>query len=91
MDRMENDKIAERIYVGECAGSCSMGRPRKRWIDTVKDCLRKRSLDARETRRMVKDRSEYRGIVWGSVWGIEGGMKPQNLDVMPQLWVVTAI
>ena len=22
---------------GECAGSCSVGRPRKRWIHTVKE------------------------------------------------------
>ena len=41
MDRMENDRIAERVYVRECAGSLSLGRPRKRWIDTVKECLRK--------------------------------------------------
>ena len=27
--RMENDRIAKRIYVGECAGSRSLGRPRK--------------------------------------------------------------
>ena len=25
----------------ECASSCSLGRPWKRWIDTVKECLRK--------------------------------------------------
>ena len=36
---MKNDKIAKRVYVGECAGSCSMGKPWKRWIDTMKDCL----------------------------------------------------
>ena len=42
--RMNNDRIAKRVYVGECAGSHSMGRPRKRWIDTVKDYLRKRGL-----------------------------------------------
>ena len=30
-----------RVYVGECAGSRSVSRPRKRWINTVKDCLRK--------------------------------------------------
>ena len=39
---MEKDKIAKRVYIGECAGSHSVGRPRNRWIDTVKDCLRKR-------------------------------------------------
>ena len=27
MERKENDRIAKRVYVGECAGSHSMGRP----------------------------------------------------------------
>ena len=39
---MEGDKIAKRVYVGECAGSHSVGRPWKRWIDTGKECLKKR-------------------------------------------------
>ena len=50
---MENDRIAKRIYVGECAGSCSVGRSQKRWIDTVKDCLKKRGLDVRQANRRV--------------------------------------
>ena len=29
------------VYVGEWAGSRRVSRPRKRWIDTVKECLRK--------------------------------------------------
>ena len=36
MERMENDRFAKRVYVGECADSQSMGRPWKRWNDTVK-------------------------------------------------------
>ena len=44
---MENDRFAMRVYVGVCAGSRSVGRPRKRWIDTVKECLRKRGLDVK--------------------------------------------
>ena len=39
------------------AGSRSVGRPRKSWIDTVKDCLKKRGLDVRKARRIVHDRS----------------------------------
>ena len=39
---MERDRIAKRIYVEECAGSHSVGRPRKKWIDTMKECLRKK-------------------------------------------------
>ena len=46
VEKMENDWIGKRVYVGELAGSHSMCRPWKRWIDTVKECLRKRGLDA---------------------------------------------
>ena len=45
VERMENDRIAKRFYVGMYAGSCSVGRPWKRWIDTMKDCLKKASKD----------------------------------------------
>ena len=30
VEKMENDRIAKRDYVGECAGSRSVGRQRKR-------------------------------------------------------------
>ena len=50
VERMENDRIANAVYAGECAGSCSMGRSRKRWTDTVKECLRKRDLDFNKTK-----------------------------------------
>ena len=48
VERMERDRIAKRVYVGECADSCSVGRPWKRWIDTVKECLQKRGFDVRQ-------------------------------------------
>ena len=65
VERMEKDRIVKRVYVGECAGSCSVGRPRKRWIYTVKECLKKRGLDIRQARRMVQDKSEWQGFVKG--------------------------
>ena len=40
MERMENGMIVKRVYVGECAGSRSVCRPRKRWIDMVKDFVK---------------------------------------------------
>ena len=40
MERKENNKIAKRVYVGESAGSRSVGRSWKRWIHIVKDYLR---------------------------------------------------
>ena len=38
----ENDMIAKNVYVEDCAGSCSVGRPWKKWIETVKACLYKK-------------------------------------------------
>ena len=35
VERLERNRIAKRVYVGECAGSRSVARPRKRWIDVV--------------------------------------------------------
>ena len=53
-----------RVLRRECAGSRSVGRPR--WIDTVKDCLKKRGLDVRQARIMVHDRSVWREFVRGN-------------------------
>ena len=55
-----------RRSVGECASIHSLGRLRKRWIDTVNDCLRKRGLDVRQGRRMVHDRSVWWRFVRGN-------------------------
>ena len=41
VERMENDRIAKRVYVVECVHNRSVGRPQKRRIDTVKECLKK--------------------------------------------------
>ena len=65
MERMERDRIANRIYVGESAGSRSVGRLQKRWIETMKECLKTRGLDIRQSRRMVQDRSEWGGVCEG--------------------------
>ena len=70
------DNIAKTVYVGECAGSRSVGSPRKRWIYTMKECLKKRGVDVRQARRMVQDRSGWRGFVRGNVWGVARGMNP---------------
>ena len=59
VERMQNDRIAKRFYVGECTGNCLMGRPWKKLIDTMKKCLGKGGLDVRQARRMVQDRSEW--------------------------------
>ena len=47
VERMGSDIITKRVYIGECAVSCSLGRPQKRWVDTV-ECLKKRGLSAKQ-------------------------------------------
>ena len=47
VERMGNNRIAKIVYVGECAGSHSVGRLQKRWIDPMKDSLKKRGFDAK--------------------------------------------
>ena len=70
VERMERYRIAKRIYVGEYAASRSVGRPRKKWIDTVKECLKKRGKE------MVQDRSDWRGFVRANAWGVSREMNP---------------
>ena len=59
---MEKDRVAKRVYVGECTGSRSVSRLRKRWIDTVEDCLKEKDLDVMQARRMVHDRNVWRSF-----------------------------
>ena len=75
--RIENHRFAKRAYVGESAGSRSVGRPRKRWIDNVKDCLKERSLDVSHARKIVDGRSVWRGFVRGNSWGVAREMNPR--------------
>ena len=60
----------------ECAATRSVGRLLKRWIDTLKECLKKRGLNIRQARRMVQDRNEWREFVRGNTWGVSRGMNP---------------
>ena len=73
VERMEKDRIASLCR--KCTGSRSVGRPQKRWIDTVKDYLKKIGLGVRQARRMV----HHGRSVWGEFmrenkWGVARGM-----------------
>ena len=71
-----NDRIAMRLYVGACVGSCSVGRLWKRWTDTMKESLRTRGLGVRQARRMMQDGSEWQGFVKRNARGVAWGMNP---------------
>ena len=68
---MEKDRIAKRVYVRECAGSCT--------ADRLKDCLRNKGLDVRQARRMVQDRSECWAVYEGACMGHNPGDEPRTL------------
>ena len=59
VERMENDRIT---------------RPRKRWINTVKDRLKKGGLDVRQA--MVHDKSVGWEFVRGNAWDVSRRMNP---------------
>ena len=70
-----DERIDTRVYVGVCAGSRLVGRARKRWIDTVKECWKKRGLDVRQAKRMVHKCMER--TCEGEWWGFVRGMNPR--------------
>ena len=74
MERMENDMIAKKLYMGECVASRLVGQPRKRWIDSLKGCLKKIGMNVGQARRMGYDKNEWREFVRGNAWGIAWGM-----------------
>ena len=76
VERRKNYRTTKRAYAGECTVNRSISRRRKRWIDTVKDCLKKRSLDVRQTTRMVHYRSVWQEFVRENTWGVARGMNP---------------
>ena len=79
---MEKDRIAKKVYVGECGSRISVGKRRKRVIDAMK----KRGLDFSQARRLVHDGSIRLGKRRASP-----GDEPLNFDDMLQLLVTTAV
>ena len=41
IERIGNGRNAKTVYMGECVGSRLVGGPRKKWIDSVIECLKK--------------------------------------------------
>ena len=65
LERMDESRLVKRMYNGECVGKRPVGRPKKRWIDSVKECLNERNVNLVEARRMVCNRDEWRGFCSG--------------------------
>ena len=42
IERIENSRITERVYEGQCKGSRLVGLPRIKWIDSVNDAWKEK-------------------------------------------------
>src|SRR5678816_4329528 len=39
VERMDDSRLVKRMYSGECVGNRLAGRPKKKWIESAKECL----------------------------------------------------
>ena len=65
VERMEDDRLAKKVHESEMQGPRCRGRPRKGWMDGVKEVLTKRALTIQEVKECVQDRREWRIICRG--------------------------
>src|SRR5678815_5117333 len=65
MERMNDSRLVKRMYSGEWVRIRPAGRPKKKWIESVNECLKERGANLAEARIKVHNRSEWRGFVRG--------------------------
>jgi hypothetical protein len=54
---------AYRILVGNPEGKKPLGRPRRRWVDSIKMDLREIGWDGRDWIDLAQDRDQWRALV----------------------------
>ena len=61
LERMEEDRMAKKIFTEELEGPRRRGRPRKRWKEEVERDLQ--VLGVRRWTELVEDRKKWKDIV----------------------------
>ena len=56
--RMEDERMAKRVYESNVRGVRRRGRPIKCWVDGVKEVLARKGLNIQEAKVSVEDRNE---------------------------------
>ena len=67
VERMGNERLVKRVYDSEVRGVRRRGRPRKSWMNGVKETLERKGLNIQEAKVSVQDRSGWRSICRGVV------------------------
>jgi hypothetical protein len=60
---MGEKRNAYWILVGKPEGKRPLGRPRRRWVDTIKMDLREREWDGMDWIDLAQDRDQWRALV----------------------------
>ena len=66
IERMEDNRLARKVYESEMQGPICRGRPCKGWIDGVKEVLSKRSLNIQKAEECIKDWQEWCSVCQGN-------------------------
>jgi hypothetical protein len=61
--RMGHELNTYRILVGKREGKKPLGRPRRRWVDSIKIGLREIEWDSMDWIDLVKDRNQWKVFV----------------------------
>ena len=69
--RRGEDSLVGRVTVGSVEGNRGRGRPKRRWMDGVREALERRGITG-DGRKLVGDRMEWRRVVYGMDGG--GGL-----------------
>ena len=63
VERMDEYRMARRVFMAKVSGGRVRGRPRLSWMDGVKVALGNRGMTLEAARQCVKDRKEWRALV----------------------------
>src|SRR5678815_5828185 len=55
VERMNGSRLVKRMYSGDCVGNRPAGRPKRKWIESVNECLKERNVSLAEARIKVHD------------------------------------
>jgi hypothetical protein len=59
----KDTKIRDSILVGKPEGKRPLGRPRRRWVDTIEMDLREIGWDGMDWIHLAQDRDQWRALV----------------------------
>ncbi len=63
VERMEEERLVKKITRSDVRGVRPRGRPRMRWMDSVKRALGVKGMFVEQGRMLVRDRNEWRAVL----------------------------